>query len=150
MTLGNLKLHGTLLLAAAALLAGCSGIPLKERDAAQRSRYEAYAGPPVDRFTWFGHYYGWEDLGPTDLVVWTTPFQAYLIKVDPPCTDLPFVNHIGLTSTQNTVSSRFDFVKVRGWRCPIREIRPIDYQRMRQDMQKEAEGSTGAKSQSGN
>jgi hypothetical protein len=43
------------------------------------------------------------------------------------------------------VSARFDFVKVgRQWRCPIEQIRPVDYLRMRQDMRKEAEEAKAA------
>lgn len=135
---GKLKFHGAWMLCAAALLTACSGIPLKQHESAQRSRYEAYAAAPIDKFTWLGRYDSWQAIGTNELVVWTTPFQAYLIKVAPPCDNLEFVNHIGLTSTANTVSARFDFVKVGRWRCPIQEIRPIDYQRMRQDLRKEA------------
>jgi hypothetical protein len=130
----RLKPHNAWLLLTVALLTACSGIPLKQRDEAQRARYQAYAGAPIDRFTWLGRYDSWQPIGTNELVVWTTPFQAYLIKVAPPCQDLQFANSIGLTSTANTVSARFDSVKVRHWRCQIQEIRPIDYQRMRQDM----------------
>jgi Family of unknown function (DUF6491) len=147
---GKLKLQGAwLLLPAVAFLTACSGIPLKQRQDAQRTRYEAYAGSPIDRFTWLGRYDSWQPIGTNELVVWTTPFQAYLIKVAPPCDNLEFVNHIGLTSTANTVSSRFDFVKVGRWRCPIQEIRPLDYQRMRQDMRKQAEESKALRSGTG-
>jgi hypothetical protein len=149
MRVGKLEIHGAWVLSAVALLTSCSGIPLKERQDAQRSRYVAYAGAPIDKFTWLGRYDSWQPIGTNELVVWTTPFQAYLIKVAPPCDNLEFVNHIGLTSTSNTVAARFDFVKVDRWRCPIQEIRPIDYQRMRQDMHKEAEASKAAKSQGG-
>lgn len=45
--------------AAAALLA-CSGIPLKQREAADLARFESYAGAPVDHFTYLGHYDGWK------------------------------------------------------------------------------------------
>jgi hypothetical protein len=145
-----MKFHGAWLLSATALLTACSGIPLKQRQDAQRARYEAYAGPPVEQFTWLGRYDSWQPIGTNEVVVWTTPFQAYLIKVAPPCDNLQFVNRIGLTSTANTVSARFDFVKVgRQWRCPIQEIRPVDYQRMRQDMRKENEEAKAAKSASG-
>lgn len=127
------------LLPAVALLAACSGIPLKQRRDAQRTHYEAYAGPPVESFTWLGRYDSWQPIGTNELVVWTTPNQAYLIKVAPPCDNLEFVNRIGLTSTGNTVSSRFDFVKAGRWRCPIQEIRPIDYSRMRRDLRQTQE-----------
>src|SRR5262249_16591886 len=113
MRLGKMKLHGAWLLPALALLTACSGIPLKQREAAQRAEYEAYAGAPVDQFTWLlGHYDSWQPIGTNELVVWTTPFQAYLIKVAPPCENLQFADRIGLTSAGNTVSARFDFVKV--------------------------------------
>jgi len=92
----------------------------------------------------------WSPVGTNELVIWTTPFQAYLIKVAPPCDNLQFVNRIGLTSTANTVNARFDFVKVgHGWRCPIQEIRPVDYRRMRQDMRKETEQAKAGKTESG-
>jgi len=137
-----------LLLTAVALLTACSSIPLKQRQDEQRSRYLAYAGAPIDQFTWLGRYDSWTPIGTNELVVWTTPFQAYLLRVAPPCDNLEFVNHIGLTSTSNTVSAKFDFVKVgRTWRCPIQEIRPIDYSRMRADLRKEKEsGGTPAPS----
>ena len=150
MTLGKLKFHGAWLMPAVALLAACSGIPLKERQDAERARYEAYAGAPVDQFTWLGHYDSWQPIGTHELVVWTTPFQAYLIKVAPPCENLEFVNRIGLTSTASTVSARFDFVTLGRdhdhWRCPIQEIRPVDYQRMRQDMRKETQEAKAGQS----
>jgi len=148
--MSTLKIHGAWLLSATALLAACSGIPLKQRQDEQRARYEAYAGPPIEKFTWLGRYDSWQSIGTNQLVVWTTPFQAYLIKVAPPCENLQFANRIGLTSTANTVSARFDFVKVgHQWRCPIQEIRPVDYQRMRQDMRKQAEEAKAAQGASG-
>lgn len=137
----GLRLKGAGLAAAVTLLAACSGIPLKERQDAQRERYEAYAGAPVDRFTWLGRFDSWQPIGTNELVIWTTPFQAYLIKVAPPCNELQFANRVGLTSTASTVSARLDFVKVGHWRCPIQEIRPVDYQRMRADLRKQANAS---------
>jgi Family of unknown function (DUF6491) len=148
--MSTLKFHGAWLLSATALLAACSGIPLKQRQDEQRARYEAYAGPPIEQFTYLGRYDSWQPIGTNQVVVWTTPFQAYLIKVAPPCDNLQFVNRIGLTSTSNTVSARFDFVKVgRQWRCPIQEIRQVDYQRMRQDIRKEAEAAKATQGASG-
>jgi hypothetical protein len=128
-------------LLAVMVLAGCSsgGIP-KHEDAAQvRARFAAYAGEPIDRMTWMGQYYSWEPIGENQLVVFTTPSDAYLLQVSGPCTDLKFVTSIGLTSTGSTVYSRLDSVKVRHWRCPIAEIRKIDYKRMRAEMRAEAD-----------
>jgi hypothetical protein len=132
-------------LAATALLCACSDFA--QRQDAERARYHSYAGAPVDSFTWLGHYEGWQSLGKDELVLWTTPWDAYLVRVAPPCTELPYANGIGVTSTARTVSSRFDFVLVHNqgerapavpWRCPIAEIRPVDYRRMRQDMREHA------------
>jgi hypothetical protein len=125
------------LLGLVALLAACSSIPLQEREHAERERIEAYAGQPVDHFTWLGRYDGWKPLSRDEALVWTTPQKAYLIKVASPCEDLRFAGHIGLTSTLDTVYSRgLDYVKVRGWRCPIKQIRPVDYGRLQADLRR--------------
>jgi hypothetical protein len=148
--MSTLKIHGAWLLSATALLTACSGIPLKQRQDEQRARYEAYAGPPIEQFTYLGRYDSWQPIGTNALVVWTTINQAYLITVAPPCENLEFTNRIGLTQTANTVSARFDFVKVgHQWRCPIQQIRPVDYLRMRQDMRKEREAAKAAQPASG-
>ena len=128
-------------LLAVMVLAGCSsgGIPKHEDEAQVRARFGAYAGEPIDRMTWMGQYYSWEPIGENQLVVFTTPSDAYLLKVSGPCTDLKFDTSIGLTSTGSAVYSRLDSVKVRHWRCPIAEIRKVDYRRMRADMRAEAE-----------
>jgi hypothetical protein len=127
-----------LLFGLVSLLAACSSISLKEREEAERARIESYAGQPVDHFTWLGRYDGWKPLGKEEALVWTSPDKAYLIKVAPPCEDLRFASHIGLTSTLHTVYSRgLDYVKVRGWRCPITQIRPVDYGRLQADLRRE-------------
>ena len=133
-------------LSTVALLAGltaCAGIPLETRQDEQRARYESYAGAPIQQFTWFGHYDSWEPIGTNELMVRATSAQAYLIRVAPPCENLEFTHRIEITSSANTVYAHFDFVKVGlrtgHWRCPIQEIRPLDYLKMRQDMSKEVE-----------
>jgi hypothetical protein len=127
-------------LVAAALLAACSagGIPKHEGQAKQRDRYAGCAGPPIDSFTWLGRCDSWESIGDNQLVLYTTPFDAYLLTVRPPCNDLNFANAIGLTATGHTVSARLDSVTVKNMRCQIAEIRKVDYQRMQADMRAEA------------
>ncbi len=51
----------------------------------------------------------------------------------PPSENLQFANRIGISSTTGTVYSRLDSVIAGHWRCPIAEIRKIDYQRMKAD-----------------
>ena len=136
-----------LLLALAASLAACSGIPRKDRDQETLDRFLHYAGPPVDRITWLGRYDGWQALGQYQLAVWTSVSDAYLITVFSPCENLLFAQRIALTSTGHTVYQKFDSVVVHGWKCQIAEIRPVDYKRMRQDMRAEREALKAQKAQ---
>jgi hypothetical protein len=139
-------LRGAWLLVTAALLASCSGIPLRQSDAAEHARFEAYAGKPVDHFTWLSNYEGWVPISRDQLVVWTDLNQAYLITVFPPCTDLMFAHRIALTPTADTIYAHFDSVHVEGWKCIINTIQPVDYLRMEHDerAQHEANKSPGA------
>jgi hypothetical protein len=125
------------LLVAALVAAGCSGIPRRQRDQEQLDRYLRYAGDPVDRITYLGHYDNWQSVSRYQIVLWTNINDAYLITVRPPCEDLQFAQRIGITQTGSTISSRFDAVLVKHWRCQISEIRPIDYLRMKQDQRAE-------------
>ncbi len=95
--------------------------------------YLKYAGPPIDRFTYLGRYDGFRTLGGQYVVIWTTFRDPYLIKVLDPCTELPFADRVGLTSTASTVSSHFDAVLVGHDRCRIDTIQRIDYDAMRKD-----------------
>jgi Family of unknown function (DUF6491) len=129
--------NALVLLSAALITAACSGIPRRERDQEQLDRYLRYAGPPVDHITYLGHYDNWQPVSSHQLVLWTGINDAYLITVRPPCENLQFSQRVGITQTANTISSKFDAVLVKGWRCPISEIRPIDYLRLRKDLREE-------------
>jgi len=124
------------------LLASCAS-STHQSDQERRAQYAAYAGPPIQQFTWLGHFDGWEPLAQTDLVVFTTPSDAYLLKVWPAC-DLRFAFNgrgaetIGVTSTGGTVSAGLDSIiehstAVGRTVCPISEIRKVDYRRMLAD-----------------
>jgi hypothetical protein len=145
MTCSRSLLRCAWLLVAAALLASCSGIPLEKREAAERARFEAYAGKPVDHFTWLTRYEGWEPISRNQLVVWTGINQAYLITVFSPCTDLMFARRIGLTSTTDTVYAHFDSVRAEGWHCIIDTIRPVDYRRMQHDLRQQHDAKSESK-----
>ena len=130
------------------LLFGCAS-STHQSDEERRAQYATYAGPPIDRFTWLGHFDGWEALGATDLVVFTTPSDAYLLKVWPPC-DLRFASNgrgvetIGVTSAGGTVTARLDSIiehsaAVGRAVCPISEIRKVDYHRMLADERRQSQ-----------
>ena len=95
------------------------------------SKYEPYVGEPVDSITAF-RTDSWQPISRTQLVLWTTVNDAYLLTVWDTCRDLPFVQTVGVTSTSSSIS-RFDSVIVRNDRCPIVQIQPIDVRQMRAD-----------------
>jgi hypothetical protein len=144
----------TAVAAALALLAGCaSGAPQHAGAAppaaappTRLERYSAYAGPPIDRFTWLGHFYSWEQLGRDRLVVFTTPNDAYLLKVWPSCDLRWVISTIAVSSTGPTVTAGLDSVIIDSaptgrMVCPIDEIRPVDYRRMLADRRAAAPGA---------
>jgi len=129
--------NALVLLSAALITAACSGIPRRERDQETLDRYLRYAGPPVNHITYLGHYDNWQSVSRYQIVLWTGINDAYLITVRSPCENLQFANRVGITQTANTISSRLDAILVKGWRCQISEIRPIDYLRLRKDLREE-------------
>lgn len=119
---------------AAVLTSACAatGESLKRSSGEQLlSKYEPYVGEPVDRFTAF-RYDSWQPISRTQLVLRTTINDAYLLTLLGSCPDLPYVDTVRVSSTGSTVST-FDNVIVRGIRCPIQKIQPIDVERMRED-----------------
>lgn len=120
-------------LALVALTASCAHFKNREKDEDVLARYMDNAGEPIEHFSYLGRFDGWRALGRDKLVVWTGINDAYLLTVQTPCSNLPFANAIGLTTTTGTVSRGFDSVKVgKGEQCRINEIRPVDYKKVRE------------------
>jgi hypothetical protein len=119
------------LMSVVGLMAGCVAPPPSQADVAAEATFLQYAGPPIERFTYLGHYTEFRTLGDKELVIWTTINDAYLIRVLDPCNQLRFANRVGLTSTQKSVDRRFDFVLADHERCRIDTIQHIDYQAMK-------------------
>src|SRR5262245_53267735 len=128
-----------LIILGAAMLAACATQAPRERDAEAYALYRDFSGAPVDEFTYLGRYEGWRSLGKNVLAVQTGINEAYLIKVQGPCSDLQFANTIGITSTGSTVRRGLDAVRVGGLRCPIEEIRPVDYPALKKARREDAE-----------
>jgi hypothetical protein len=126
------------LLPAALLATACAGIAPRSDDQSQLDRYLRYAGAPIESFTYLGRYSGWHAVAEDKLVLWTGINDAYLLTLRQPCTGLQFAERIGVTSTADTVS-HLESVTFDHQRCPINEIRPIDYRRMRQDASQKAQ-----------
>ncbi len=120
-----------MLLAACGLLGGFATAAPAKSEAPTTETFMQYAGPPIDRFTYLGHYSGFRTLGGNDVVIWTDINDAYLIRVLSPCVQLPFADRVELTSTAHTVTRNFDFVIVDHDRCHIDTIRHVDYGAMK-------------------
>ena len=117
----------TVLIPAAMLLAGCVAPAPSKQEVATQATYLKYSGPPIDSFTYLGHYDGFRTLGDKQVVLFTTINDGYLIRARDPCINLQFANRIGLTSSNRSVNRAFDFVLADQQRCPIDTIRHIDY-----------------------
>jgi len=133
-----------------ALAAGCSTVraaPPNPADVQRLAEVRAIAGPPVDSF-WFERMSSFEPIGLSDLLVFTTPRDAWLLHLDGECRNLDFDPFLGLTSHSRRVSVLLDSVRVRHnpIPCQIREIRPVDARTLRHiDKEKKAQGQpTGA------
>jgi hypothetical protein len=95
------------------------------------AQYEPYLGEPVKSFTALQHD-SWQQISRTQLVLYTTINDAYMLTVDNNCPELPFAQTIGVTSTTSSITT-FDSVLVRNDRCRIMQIQPIDVRRMKAD-----------------
>lgn len=109
------------------VLSACSSVPLAQRQAERLAAYTAAAGAPVSSFRFFT-LYSWEPLSDSELAVYTQPNKAWLLSVDDGCRELAFTQTIGLTSSLNEVSARFDKVLTgrNDFPCRITQIRPLD------------------------
>ena len=124
----------------AAFLASACATTGASRPEERYARYEPSLGEPVNSFTALQKY-SWEPISRRQLVLWTTINDAYLLTVTGNCPELPFTQAVGVTSTTSQIST-LDSVIVRGNRCPIRQIQPIDVKRMKADRNaREAEES---------
>jgi hypothetical protein len=70
---------------AAALLAGCTTLPPDKQESATEAKLLKFAGPPIDSFTYLGHYDGIRTLGDEQVVLFTTVNDGYLIRVRAGC-----------------------------------------------------------------
>jgi hypothetical protein len=86
----------------------------------------AQTDPPayeaVDSIPMLTRPYSWHAIDDDTVIVWTSPFQPYLVELSFPSHDLKWTQHIGLTSVGSRVYAKFDSVQVRGFRYPIDSI----------------------------
>ena len=117
-----------MLLAAIAVSACAAGLQ-RNRDPLQQ--YDGYIGEPVRSFHAF-RIQSWQPVGKDQLILWTGVNDAYLIKIDGYCPDLPFANTIRVDNRISQVTT-FDSIIVNRDRCRIKQINPIDVRTMKAD-----------------
>jgi hypothetical protein len=115
----------------AVVASGCaSGLSRSSGDRVLE-RYEPYIGEPIRGFTAF-RMQSWQPVSRNQLILWTSINDAYLLTVSNNCPELMFTDTVRVTSTASNIST-LDQVLVRGDRCPIQKIQPIDIRRWRKD-----------------
>ena len=115
----------------AAVASGCaSGLSRSSGDRVLE-RYEPYIGEPIRGFTAF-RMQSWQPVSRTQLILWTSINDAYLLTVSNNCPEMMFTDSVQVTSTGSQISS-LDQVRVGGDRCPIEKIQPIDIRQWRKD-----------------
>jgi hypothetical protein len=115
----------------AAIATGCASGPSRSQGDKTLARYEPYIGEPIRGFTAFRQE-SWQPVSRNQLILWTTNNDAYLLTITNNCPDLKFANAVRVTSTVSEIST-FESVIVRGDRCPIQKIQPIDIRAWRKD-----------------
>jgi hypothetical protein len=76
----------------------------------------------VDSFVMWNHPYSWSPVDDRSVVLWPTPFEAYLVRIAYPSHDIRYVQHIGVTQSTARVYAKFDALQIRGFRYPIDSI----------------------------
>jgi len=108
-------------------LIGCATTPGNDRDTQRLVEVSAIAGKAVPSFSYLS-LNSYEPIGESDLLVFTSPREAWLLHLDGTCRDLDFGQSVELTSNFGRVSAGFDKVIVRDspMPCRIQQIRPVD------------------------
>ena len=77
---------------------------------------------PVDSIPALRRLHSWTVIDDDTLIVWSSPFDPYLVELFRPSRDLKFAWSIGVTSFGSRIHAKFDSVEVGGFSYPIREI----------------------------
>ena len=80
------------------------------------------AGEPVVSIPTADSIQGFEPLDNEHLMVSTAGRQQYLVTLHRQCIGLRWAQHIGVSTSDNTIWAGFDAVTADGENCPIREI----------------------------
>jgi hypothetical protein len=85
----------------------------------------------VGQIRYLGRLNGWRRIDDSSLIIWTSPFQPYLVELSRKSRDLKFANRLAITSSAGSISEKFDSVIVDGLRYRIEAIYKLDRQTAR-------------------
>ena len=88
-------------------------------------------GSPLNKISVLGGLNTWEALDERRVVVSTSPKKTYLLTLSHSCHSLPFANHLGVSTSNNTVYAGFDYITADGQRCAIKTINRLSKQQKR-------------------
>lgn len=130
---GGFAIKNILALALIAVVAsGCASSGLsRSRGEQLLARYEPYIGEEIRGFTALRQQ-SWQPVSRTQFILWTGINDAYLLTISNNCPELMVSNGISVSSTASGIST-LDHVMVRGDRCSIQKIQPIDIRAWRRD-----------------
>ena len=128
-----LRLSMTMLLST--LLAACAPSPVRNDAAAKaKPNYRDYVQGGAIAFD-FNRVDNWDSPSPDQVVVWTSPNEAYLLSLFGPCFGLDHAATLVLSS-RGSVHAGSDAVIVAGERCRIHRIDRLDARRLKADQAK--------------
>jgi hypothetical protein len=79
-------------------------------------------GTPMKRIVFANNIDGWQAVDKRRLILSTSPNKHYLVTLNRECLQLAFANHVGVSTSNNTIYSGFDHITVDGARFGIKTI----------------------------
>ena len=92
----------------------------------------------------FSRFYDFEPLGTDTLLLYESLNRAYLVKIEDFCPDMPTAFKLGVDNSSSSLNVRLDSIVVRGNRCRIIEIRPVDVKAMKAAQKAKREAAKAA------
>lgn len=106
--------------------------PIALAETATKDVSELPAFEPVRSIWAYGRFHDFDVIDDDTLILWTTPFQPYLVELRAPSHDLRFAHVIAVESTTNRIYSKFDSIRIAGFPYPIDQIYKLSREEARQ------------------
>lgn len=109
----------------------------------RRAFVTGFAGEPQSSVR-FSRFYDFEPLGTDTLLLYESLNRAYLVKIEDFCPDMPTAFKLGVDNSSSSLNVRLDAIVVRGNRCRIVDIRPVDVKAMKAAQKAKREAAKAA------